>query len=791
MSVQNAAVHQSQFAKDMAGQFSNSKRPEAFINQYFPRKADGSKSKPLRNVSFPKETIASEEKWATFVNENGLCPSLTFFCTKDANSGSPSMNGEKARPDLAAFPADMSPAEVDLLVMSNFEELFGRSPLLVERKLSNQDGFRDKPDKYIGVEKQTDTSEHVRGQLIMYAMHQHHQQPRVASYQVLLIDEKARLLRFDRAGVVCTDLFTWTSGTILADFLSRFDEANRAERGYDPTATPATSGEIDAAKVAFHKAGYGKTHAMRGPFYKFEVPAAYIDPAVLKRGPSAPSPPSSSADDIRIDAPMRYFIAGCPISWSSSFTGRAGTGYICHDILEKGVHFMKDAWRIDEPSLLAEYQVYALLGEEISDSEGVKTSVPHVPQLMCGGDLRNVDGKLQKTLTEVVDAAGNSKGVQQYTHFRMVLKDIGNPLPSFEKVPDLLTVVRDVVVAHQYALKRGILHRDISAGNILIVKDKQGRSRGLLIDWDLCFIEWYADADEKRWITFLSIALLSRRKGHRHSEHDDLESVFWVLCYCLARYTNLYNGSHKALVDALNACFDYSRLASRQREDRPEQQQGGDVKEKQLKLMAQNDSDAPKTSDFLPKETHAAIRLLLGGLAGSLDWLLQDREARSVLRRFDSPPKKHEEGYNVYRRAKSTANQLKDLADDTFPFTHDNFVKTIDAALALFQTAKVNPKSPPPHGSQILGDRVKLHQEAKREKEEKERSRSMQERSKEANGEAKSVKAGSKRLRSEDNDVPHPAATRPRLDRAAKKGSSRKGSSRRDPSEPTVHEESE
>jgi RIO-like serine/threonine protein kinase len=40
-------------------------------------------------------------------------------------------------------------------------------------------------------------------------------------------------------------------------------------------------------------------------------------------------------------------------------------------------------------------------------------------------------------------------------------------------------------IAHQAAFKIGILHRDISAANILITTNPRFNG-GLLIDWDLC-----------------------------------------------------------------------------------------------------------------------------------------------------------------------------------------------------------------------------------------------------------------------------------------------------------------
>ena len=45
-------------------------------------------------------------------------------------------------------------------------------------------------------------------------------------------------------------------------------------------------------------------------------------------------------------------------------------------------------------------------------------------------------------------------------------------------------------VAHTLAFNMGILHRDISQGNVLIAKD----GRGMLIDWDMCV--WLENKEE-------------------------------------------------------------------------------------------------------------------------------------------------------------------------------------------------------------------------------------------------------------------------------------------------------
>ncbi|KAH8984958.1 hypothetical protein EDB92DRAFT_1766970, partial [Lactarius akahatsu] len=68
-----------------------------------------------------------------------------------------------------------------------------------------------------------------------------------------------------------------------------------------------------------------------------------------------------------------------------------------------------------------------------------------------------------------------------------------------------------------------ILHRDVSAGNILITED----GSGILIDWDL-------SKKVGTW-QFMSIARLQDSSTRLHEVSDDLESFFWVLLYLVVK----------------------------------------------------------------------------------------------------------------------------------------------------------------------------------------------------------------------------------------------------------------
>ncbi|KAF8811756.1 hypothetical protein BYT27DRAFT_7133739 [Phlegmacium glaucopus] len=98
----------------------------------------------------------------------------------------------------------------------------------------------------------------------------------------------------------------------------------------------------------------------------------------------------------------------------------------------------------------------------------------------------------------------------------------------------LLSCIADAVEGAQQAYKASILHHDLSAGNIMIVKDKE--TRGILIDWDMCLLcrEHGGEPRSGRTGTwaFISAKILQNQGPTvTHTLWDDIESAFWVLIY--------------------------------------------------------------------------------------------------------------------------------------------------------------------------------------------------------------------------------------------------------------------
>jgi hypothetical protein len=135
-------------------------------------------------------------------NSKSLCPSVKFFCTKDASSSS---LGEKSRPDITAF-ASKNAEIIEELHASNFSHPFEHTALIIKCKRLEEDPFGSSRTLF---EKEAASTRRICGQLITYAKRHHEAQPHIFSFHLCLIDNQARIIRWDRTSALVTELFPW------------------------------------------------------------------------------------------------------------------------------------------------------------------------------------------------------------------------------------------------------------------------------------------------------------------------------------------------------------------------------------------------------------------------------------------------------------------------------------------------------------------------------------------------------------------------------------------------------
>ncbi|KAI0730081.1 hypothetical protein C8Q72DRAFT_911182 [Fomitopsis betulina] len=90
------------------------------------------------------------------------------------------------------------------------------------------------------------------------------------------------------------------------------------------------------------------------------------------------------------------------------------------------------------------------------------------------------------------------------SHMRLVMKTVGRPLSSFKSTKELVTAIRDAIIGHMLAFKAGLIHRDLSDGNVMI------HDGGLFTDLDYAF-DWMEalrlsgrPVDEAAWETHVA-----------------------------------------------------------------------------------------------------------------------------------------------------------------------------------------------------------------------------------------------------------------------------------------------
>ncbi|TBU21260.1 hypothetical protein BD311DRAFT_772379, partial [Dichomitus squalens] len=353
------------------------------------------------------------------------------------------------------------------------------------------------------------------------------------------------------------------------------------------------------------------------PRYMLEVPA----PVEAATTATSATPARHSDSSPKVDRPVRKFLVCKPEFRAKGMAGRGTRGYVAVDCTTKQFVWLKDAWR-------ANYKKVDQEGVMLGSLNSVE--VPFVPTLLCHGDILqqktatpdwwerknplrsptssastattsssatasshtlvgpSTSGSLKRKWVEEPCGAPsappqNTHGdsdeendwrtdcpLRLHMHYRLAVKEVAMSLSKFKNDRQLVGIIYDCIRAHESAVKRAkLLHRDVSAGNILIyptVMKTRGiywlKWSGLLADWELSRAVHEPDTPRRprqpertgTW-QFMSVALLSH--GLKIvGVADELESFFHVMLYYAVRYLKVENCDLPTIANYLYTYFD-------------------------------------------------------------------------------------------------------------------------------------------------------------------------------------------------------------------------------------------
>ncbi|KAI0691680.1 hypothetical protein C8Q76DRAFT_685792 [Earliella scabrosa] len=432
-----------------------------------------------------------------------------------------------------------------------------------KRESRSNDPFHDLKDGKV-MDAPALTRISVRGQKISYAEHILAVQHRTGHFSLIVMGRFYRAIYWERSGSIVTPRVNYVAHPEgLCEILRRLGSVEPAVLGHDPYATRLEPTDEDYVKMT----DFARP---RDTDFDFVSKPAFVDPS----GEDDADPEhtyvrdafrtSITADPLwpryrlsipQPDGSMHKCLVGKPTFVARGLVGRGTRGYVALDCSTNRFVFLKDAWRANYRLLEREGDILA----KLNDTSDNQTPVLNVPTLVCHGDIGG-----QKTKTPGIWEALNNPPEQPdlarpstnpfrlHMHYRIVVKEVGMPLSSFRNGKELVTAIYDCLEAHYMALKKSnILHRDISAGNILlypkleeVVDDNDqliGRTwvlGGMLTDWELakCITIQYPRQPERTgtW-QFMSAASLLE-PGKALEVADEVESLLHVTIYHAIRY---------------------------------------------------------------------------------------------------------------------------------------------------------------------------------------------------------------------------------------------------------------
>ncbi|KAI0076496.1 hypothetical protein K474DRAFT_1224555 [Panus rudis PR-1116 ss-1] len=356
-----------------------------------------------------------------------------------------------------------------------------------------------------------------REQIEDYASSTMSTQQRCFCFMIEICGEYVRFLRFDRAGCVVSEAFSFRKNPqLLCAFFLRLSTLSSEKRGHDPTVKRASTEQYEGLKTAIQ-------------LFALECRCKGRDPSFVQQtleGDYIPYVVSVGSDKVIIRRPFFMYEAAF---------GRATRVYAAYSLTKRKLLCLKDAWRTNGDDVQTEEHIYEHLQAH---------DVPWLATNYYVGDVKVGAGKYARDQRAHTFTFKPPHSLLEFTrpcqpkmrsvvHSRL-LQELGIPLKYVANSKEIVRAMRNALECAFTAYEKAqTLHRDMSSGNILI--DDEG---GFLNDWDHSFIcSAKKDSAHSRTGTwqFLSIKFL-RNPSKSHKLQDDVESAFWSLLYACLRY---------------------------------------------------------------------------------------------------------------------------------------------------------------------------------------------------------------------------------------------------------------
>ncbi|KAI0713081.1 hypothetical protein C8Q72DRAFT_777872, partial [Fomitopsis betulina] len=509
-------------------------------------------------------------------------------------------------------------------------------------------------------------------------------QSRLFAFAVGIYGSQARIFRFDHAGAVCSQPFEYAAdnGAILYEFLWRLVHPIPEGCdivGADPTVRLVTStADQQKATQQLHDAGIPDIPTeMRKACRYFVV-----------KGDSEPDKTYLAYELLFMNP--RLFSRASTI-WKAVELDPEGNPTATHVVI-------KDAWR--QLARTSEAEHYAKIYDYYM------SNTPGEPSVRGAGSTQHrfpSDEEMQEALGEewlgialctlandlgedelregtfvghqtasgVFHACGHHRWYER-SHMRLVSHSVGTPLSQFRSTKEMVTALRDAIRGHRLAFEAGIIHRDISEGNIMIYNGK-----GFLHDLDYGF-DWkaflwdlgYEDTIEswekfvateegippsqqedaqaaqaksktktmmeckQRTGTYIFMSVEVLRARIIHQVRHDLEACFWLLLWIVLRHTDhrdpeeAYNLlRHLFYQQSESTCAASKRGFFGRGFDVYQNQPLSRLVKKFSQLCAGNSTIDPKDKEEKPSAplTYESVLALFEEALASNDWPVDDK----------------------------------------------------------------------------------------------------------------------------------------------------------------------